>query len=128
MVSPNVPRAIQVKFGDDKVTAMLTLLKSSHLPSKPPIPTANKWDLGIDIEYLAPLKNKFESEWSVRALEEKVNRYPNYIVPMEDEGTALDLHFVHARSQRTDAVPLILLHGWPGESLPYFTFIPLLFF
>ena len=26
-----------------------------------------------------------------------------------------DLHFIHARSERTDAIPLILLHGWPGE-------------
>lgn len=25
------------------------------------------------------------------------------------------LHFVHERSSRADAVPLLLLHGWPGS-------------
>lgn len=27
------------------------------------------------------------------------------------------LHFVHHRSARKDAIPLLFLHGWPGSSL-----------
>jgi len=34
-----------------------------------------------------------------------------HIVDGEDE---LDLHFVHAKSPRKDAVPLLMMHGWPG--------------
>ena len=27
----------------------------------------------------------------------------------------LDIHFIHARSQHEDALPLIVTHGWPGS-------------
>ncbi|MCJ1435051.1 hypothetical protein MMC27_004421 [Xylographa pallens] len=33
---------------------------------------------------------------------------PNYTEPVP-------LHFVHHRSNRTDAIPLLFLHGWPGS-------------
>lgn len=28
----------------------------------------------------------------------------------------VDLHFVHVRSDVPGAIPLLLMHGWPGES------------
>jgi pimeloyl-ACP methyl ester carboxylesterase len=38
----------------------------------------------------------------------------------------LGIHFLHARSGRPDAVPLILTHGWPGSVIEYVDVIPLL--
>lgn len=116
-----VPRPIQIHFDDDKVASMLSLLKQSRLPTKPPMPAA-KWDLGIDLDSLGAAKSQFESEWSVKDLEDKINRYPNYTVsipmdpPVDDEEPEppVDIHFVHAKSQRKDAIPLLMLHGWPG--------------
>lgn len=29
----------------------------------------------------------------------------------------LNIHFVHEKSLSKDAIPLLLLHGWPGQSL-----------
>ena len=40
----------------------------------------------------------------------------------EVDGTGL--HFVHARSERTDAVPLLLMNGWPSSILEYWEIIP----
>ena len=59
-------------------------------------------------------------EWTVDDLERRINAWPSYIVRMkavEDVGDSeeVDLHFVHVKSHRTDAVPLMLLHGWPGN-------------
>jgi pimeloyl-ACP methyl ester carboxylesterase len=39
------------------------------------------------------------------------------------DGSASDtvqLHFVHVRSERADAVPLLLLHGWPGSFFEFY--------
>lgn len=39
-----------------------------------------------------------------------MNEYPHYTTRIED----VKIHFVHARSKRKDAIPLIMCHGWPG--------------
>ena len=31
----------------------------------------------------------------------------------------LDLHFIHQRSKRNDAIPILFLHGWPSTSLEW---------
>lgn len=42
----------------------------------------------------------------------------------EVDGTAV--HLIHAPGAGTDAVPLLLTHGWPGSFLEYWTLLPLL--
>ena len=37
---------------------------------------------------------------------------------------ALDLHFMHAKSADPDAIPLLLLHGWPGSFMEFIDIIP----
>ncbi|MFB8009102.1 epoxide hydrolase family protein [Nocardia sp. NPDC056000] len=50
-----------------------------------------------------------------RALEAKLNAYPQFTTEIEGE----DIHFLHIRSEREDATPVILTHGWPGSILEY---------
>jgi len=50
-----------------------------------------------------------------RALEARINRQPNHVAQID----GLDIHFIHRRSAREDAVPLILLHGWPTSFLEF---------
>lgn len=44
------------------------------------------------------------------------------MVEIED----LSIHFLHHRSTRPNAVPLILCHGWPGHFGEFLNVIPLL--
>ena len=37
---------------------------------------------------------------------------------------SIDLHFVHERSPNEHAIPLILIHGWPGSILEFTELIP----
>ncbi|KAI0811090.1 epoxide hydrolase N terminus-domain-containing protein, partial [Irpex lacteus] len=39
-----------------------------------------------------------------------MNQFPQFKVTIE----SVDVHFIHQRSERADAIPLILLHGWPA--------------
>ncbi|OCB86967.1 alpha/beta-hydrolase [Sanghuangporus baumii] len=93
---------------------MLSLLQDSPFPDKSPIDANAPWKLGMDVEYLKKLKHMFLTEWSWSSLEKKIAQYDNFVVHYEHGGDALDLHFVHVRSPRSDAIPLMLLHGWPG--------------
>lgn len=46
-----------------------------------------------------------------RAQEKHINSFPHWKVPVE----SLDIHFVGLFSTKPDAIPLLLLHGWPGQ-------------
>lgn len=108
------PKRIEVKYDAATVKNMLTLLEASPFPNKAPIDANEPWKLGMEYEYLKAMKTKFLSEWNWESLEKKIAKMDNYMVHYEHEGDALDLHFIHMKSKRSDAIPLILLHGWPG--------------
>jgi microsomal epoxide hydrolase len=46
-----------------------------------------------------------------RSVEDDLNSYPNYTLKIDD----LDIHFIALFSEKTTAVPVILMHGWPGN-------------
>ncbi|KAK8063224.1 epoxide hydrolase [Apiospora saccharicola] len=62
------------------------------------------------------------SGYDWRAVERDLNaRLPQYTTlvktPQTDFKDPIPLHFVHKRSSRPDAIPLLFLHGWPGSFL-----------
>lgn len=54
-------------------------------------------------------------EYDWRATEARLNSYPQFRTEIDGES----IHFLHVRSSRPDATPLILTHGWPGSILEY---------
>ncbi|MBS0577824.1 MAG: alpha/beta fold hydrolase [Proteobacteria bacterium] len=74
--------------------------------------------MGIPPADLARLaRGLTEFDWP--GFEARINRHAAYVV--ED---AQRLHFVHERSTDPGALPLLLLHGWPGSFLEFSTLIP----
>lgn len=115
-MSFNNLRKVPIHFDDAAVQSMISLIKTAPLPSQAPIDPASPWSLGIDYDYLKDLQNKFENEWKWSNLEKAVNKFDHFLVDYASpQGDQLQLHFVHQRSERADAIPLLLLHGWPSE-------------
>ena len=108
------PRRIVPAFSEKDVADMLKLIELSPFPSRPPIPSKTPWELGIDYDYLKSLKEQFTTSWSAKSLEERIQKLDHFIVTFDLAPGQLDLHYVHAKSPRADAIPLLLLHGWPG--------------
>jgi len=51
-----------------------------------------------------------------RTTEDRINSFPNFKSSIkDDDGDTYDIHFVALFSQKKTAVPIVLLHGWPGE-------------
>jgi microsomal epoxide hydrolase len=51
-----------------------------------------------------------------RASEKKINSFPNFKTSIVDnDGLQYLVHFTALFSNRADAIPLVLLHGWPGK-------------
>jgi pimeloyl-ACP methyl ester carboxylesterase len=57
-----------------------------------------------------------------RKHEKELNSFRNFKMNVQ----GLDLHFIHERSRIPGAVPIILVHGWPGSVWEFHNAIPLL--
>jgi pimeloyl-ACP methyl ester carboxylesterase len=54
-----------------------------------------------------------------RAVETQLNSYPQFVTDIDGES----IHFLHVRSSRADATPLLLTHGWPGSVIEFLDLI-----
>jgi pimeloyl-ACP methyl ester carboxylesterase len=80
------------------------------------------WAYGTDTAYLRELVSYWRNRFSWRARETRLNELEHYRAGVGDSR----IHFVHARSKDPDAIPLLLLHGWPSSFLQMLDLIPLL--
>lgn len=87
-----------------------------------PAPQGAGWDFGIDLDYLGGLCEFWRDEYDWRAIERELNGFSNW--------TWDGLHFIWERAERTPdggtAMPVMLIHGWPGGPIEFLDLIPLL--
>lgn len=71
------------------------------------------WSYGTDLAYLKELCGYWRDKFDWREQERRLNRFEHFRTDID----GLGIHFIHARSSRSDALPLVMLHGWPGSVL-----------
>lgn len=80
------------------------------------------WDYGTDADYLRDVVGYWRDGFDWRAQEQRLNAFPHYQAIIG----GVDLHFVHMRGTAHDAVPLLLLHGWPSTFVQMLALAPML--
>ncbi|TAJ94607.1 MAG: epoxide hydrolase [Gammaproteobacteria bacterium] len=80
------------------------------------------WTYGTDTAYLRGLVSYWRNGFDWRAQEARLNEFEHYRAWVG----GMRIHFVHARSKDPDAIPLLLLHGWPSSFVQMLDIIPLL--
>lgn len=88
----------------------------------PPPSPAPPWADGTDGDYLRGLLDYWADGFDWRAQERRINALPQFMAVAD----ACRLHFVHLPSPRADALPLLLIHGWPGSFWEFHRIAPLL--
>lgn len=73
--------------------------------------TVPDWSQGIPLEYLQELCAYWRSAYDWRRCEARLNATPQFRTEID----GLGIHYLHARSPHTNALPLLLTHGWPGS-------------
>ncbi|WP_458687565.1 epoxide hydrolase family protein [Nocardia tengchongensis] len=67
------------------------------------------WTYGIPTAYVRELCEYWGSGYDWRVHEAERNRNPQFVTEIDGQR----LHFTHVRSPEPDALPLVLVHGWP---------------
>lgn len=73
------------------------------------------WDYGADVAYVRELCEHWRTAYDWRAHERRLNELPGFLCEVD----GVDLHFWHVRSPVEGAMPLLLVHGWPGSMLEF---------
>lgn len=81
----------------------------------PEAQTVADWSQGVPLETLRDLCAYWAAGYDWQRCEAALNALPQFTTLIDD----LSIHFIHVRSSRPDALPLILTHGWPGSVLEF---------
>ncbi|KAJ3578863.1 hypothetical protein NPX13_g1702 [Xylaria arbuscula] len=74
--------------------------------------------MGAPLADVKRIATYWAEKYDWRVAEAKLNEIPHFTTTLQAEGfEPLSVHFMHVRSSRKDAIPLIFVHGWPGSFL-----------
>jgi pimeloyl-ACP methyl ester carboxylesterase len=73
------------------------------------------WDYGVPLGYLRELAEYWRTSYDWRAQEARLNEFPQYTTTIDGQ----NVHFLHVRSPKDDALPLVITHGWPGSVVEF---------
>lgn len=105
-------KPLSISFDQNQLDDLYDRLTRTRLPEAE---TVGDWDQGLPLHYAQELLEYWKNDYDWRRCEAALNKLPNYLATIDD----LDIHFLHIRSSRPDAVPLIMTHGWPGSILEF---------
>jgi microsomal epoxide hydrolase len=65
------------------------------------------------------LADYWQNQYNWRAQEARINQFDQFTTEIDGQR----IHFIHQRSPRSDAIPLMLIHGWPGSIVEFLALI-----
>ncbi|MGX9900134.1 epoxide hydrolase family protein [Arthrobacter sp. SA17] len=72
-------------------------------------------DYGVPVARVQHLLAHWRKTFDWRGFEARLNSYPQFTTEIDGQ----NVHFLHVRSGKPDAIGLILTHGWPGSIVEY---------
>lgn len=112
-------RPFRLAIEQDPIEDLKQRLARTRLPDEPPL---EPWSTGTSLAYLRDLLGYWKDKFDWRAQEARINRLRQYTLPIG----GIDVHFIHEPARDAKAMPLLLMHGWPGSIVEFLDIIPLL--
>src|SRR5687768_8778085 len=98
-------RPFTIHVADEAVESLRARLRNIHWPS-----TFDEvgWADGASLSFMRRLAEYWRDRFDWRVQERRLNRLPQYVASIDGR----EVHFVHQRGVGTNAIPLVLTHGW----------------
>jgi len=108
-------QAFEARASEADLDDLRARLATARLPEAETVhrapPGPRRWDQGVPLADLAGLVDYWRTGYDWRPFEARLERIGQFRTTID----GLGIHFLHRRSGRADATPLILTHGWPGS-------------
>jgi len=101
-------RAFNVDVPQQQIDDLRRRISATRWPERETVTDDSQ---GVRLALMQDLARYWASDYDWHPCEARLNALPNYLTEID----GLDIHFIHARSEHEDALPLIVTHGWPGS-------------
>ncbi|KAI1699970.1 alpha/beta hydrolase fold domain-containing protein [Ditylenchus destructor] len=86
----------------------------------------DNFEYGFNLSTLRKFQDYWINDYDWRKYEEKLNSFPQFTTQIE----GLKIHFIHAKPPPEAGykriIPLLIVHGWPGNVFEFYKIIPML--
>ncbi|MGW0908662.1 epoxide hydrolase [Streptomyces sp. NPDC002853] len=108
-------QAFEAHATDADLDDLRARLAAARLPETETVhraaPGPRRWAQGVPLADLVDVVDYWRTGYDWRSFEARLNEIGQFRTTIDDVG----IHFLHRRSARADATPLVLTHGWPGS-------------
>ncbi len=113
------PEPFRIAVSEAVLEDLQARLGRTRLPDE--VPGAG-WEYGTERAFLQALLEYWLERYDWRAQERELNNLAQYRASVD----GMRLHFIHESGANPDALPVLLLHGWPSSPFEFARVIPLL--
>lgn len=106
-------RSFEIHIPDGDLEDLRDRLGRTRWPE--PTPDERAWTRGVPADYLRSLVEYWRDGFDWRAQERALNDVPQFTLTVDGQ----PIHFIHVRSKEAGALPLLLLHSWPGSPIEF---------
>jgi pimeloyl-ACP methyl ester carboxylesterase len=108
VASADAIRPFQIQVPEEALLDLRRRLTATRWPSRELVADGSQ---GVQLATMQKLVRYWAADYDWRRVEERLNALPMFLTTID----GVDIHFIHVRSQRPHALPLIVTHGWPGS-------------
>ena len=101
-------RPFTIEITDAEVEDLRARIVATRLPDKETVDDSSQ---GVQLATMEALVRYWGTEYDLRRVETRLNALPQFLTEID----GLDIHFIHVKSRHENALPVILIHGWPGS-------------
>jgi pimeloyl-ACP methyl ester carboxylesterase len=101
-------RPFHIDSSGEKVDDLRRRIAATRWPTKELVADRSQ---GVQLEALQALARYWLNEYDFGRVEARLNALPQFLTEID----GVDVHFIHVESSHEGALPLVMIHGWPGS-------------
>jgi pimeloyl-ACP methyl ester carboxylesterase len=98
----------KVHFSDADLADLKRRILATKWPDQEIVKDASQ---GVQLATMQKLAKYWATEYDWRKVEARLNALPQFTTRID----GVDIHFIHVRSKHSNALPMLITHGWPGS-------------
>ncbi|MCJ1706528.1 epoxide hydrolase family protein [Microbacterium sp. VKM Ac-2923] len=111
----NQIRRFAARATDEELSALRARLAATRFPERETTRAdargGERWSQGVPLADISELVAYWRTRYDWRVFERRLDEIGQFRTVID----GLGIHFLHRRSPRSDATPLVMTHGWPGS-------------
>lgn len=101
-------RPFKVHIPDNELIDLKRRIKATRWPDKE---TVTDQSQGVQLAKLQTLVHYWGTDYNWRKAETRLNALPQFVTNID----GIDIYFIHIKSLNPNALPVLIIHGWPGS-------------